>query len=51
MLGALGFDPVGLLVLGGVGAVLPWLLDGLRRKPRNQEDDSGMIVRIGAGRS
>ena len=32
MLGALGFDPVGLLVLGGVGAVLPWLLDGLRRK-------------------
>ncbi len=32
MLGALGIDPVGLLVLGGLGAVLPWLLGGPGRK-------------------
>ena len=31
MLGALGIEPVALLILGGLGAVLTWLLSGQPR--------------------
>ena len=31
MLGALGFEPGALLALGGLGAVLTWLLSGRPR--------------------
>lgn len=51
MLGALGFEPLGLLVLGGLGAVLPWLLRGQLRGRNDQGPEAGMIARTAAGRS
>ena len=52
MLGALGIEPVTLLVLGGLGALLPWLAGRTAPDARGgQGAEAGMIARTAGGRS